>query len=313
MNSKEVEYILAIAKNKSISKASEELYLSQPALSKFLINLESRIGITLFERRNNKLYITKAGEYFVSYAKVVNEQKQALDDKIERLKRTKENSVNVGICSNLAKLSLPAIIGDFKAIHPDSNLVIEEQLTWVAERGLLSGDLTLCITPPPQVKNEINYQPITREYVLLVLPRSHPLAGEGLEAPGMAYPWFDLQKLADTKFVLPHQDSRLRQYAEEAFAQARISPPVSLTTLGSVSTMQMVMGGLGAGITSELFLPDYDVSGKVTFFHIGKPVLKKTLGIAYRKGFDLPREARTLVQLFKQYNKLEVPPTAGYS
>ncbi len=313
MNSKEVEYILAIARSKSISRASEELYLSQPALSKFLINLESRIGITLFERRNNKLYITKAGEYFVSYAKVVNEQKQALDEKIERLKRTKESSINIGICSNLTKLSLPKIINEFKAIHPDSNLAIEEQLVWVAERSLLSGDLTLCVTPPPQAKNELIYQPIKREYVLLVLPRNHPLAGEALESPNMAYPWFDLKMLADTKFVLPHQDSRLRQYAEEAFTQARISPPVSLTTLGSGSTLQMVIGGLGAGITSELFLPDYDVSDKALFFHIGKPVLKKTLGIAYRKGFDLPREARTFIQLLKQYNKLEAQPPTNYS
>ena len=62
MELKEARYILAIAKHQSIGKAAESLYISQPSLSKYLKNLEERLGAPLFDRRENHYYPTYMGE-----------------------------------------------------------------------------------------------------------------------------------------------------------------------------------------------------------------------------------------------------------
>ena len=68
MELKEARYILAIARHQSIGKAAESLYISQPSLSKYLKNLEERLGAPLFSRHENRYYPTYMGERYLHYA-----------------------------------------------------------------------------------------------------------------------------------------------------------------------------------------------------------------------------------------------------
>ena len=65
MEIKDADYVLAIARNRNISKAAKELYISQPSLSRYLSNLEARLGTVLFERQNNDIVPTSAGEIYI--------------------------------------------------------------------------------------------------------------------------------------------------------------------------------------------------------------------------------------------------------
>lgn len=66
---KSFTYVLAVAECKSISKAAELLYISQPSLSRFISSLEQELGILLFERKSNGISLTEAGEIYVEYGK----------------------------------------------------------------------------------------------------------------------------------------------------------------------------------------------------------------------------------------------------
>ena len=71
MDFKELQYILCIAKNNSISKAAKELYISQPSLSKYLQNFERKLNIKFFDRAGNNFILTYAGETYIRYAKEI--------------------------------------------------------------------------------------------------------------------------------------------------------------------------------------------------------------------------------------------------
>jgi DNA-binding transcriptional LysR family regulator len=71
MDFKELQYILSIARNNSISKAAKELYISQPSLSKYLQNLERSLDIKLFDRVGNNFILTYAGERYIKCAKEI--------------------------------------------------------------------------------------------------------------------------------------------------------------------------------------------------------------------------------------------------
>lgn len=73
MELKEARYILAIARHKSISKAAEALFISQPSLSKYLKNLEQQLGTRLFDRIGNGYFPTYVGERYLHYAEKIVE------------------------------------------------------------------------------------------------------------------------------------------------------------------------------------------------------------------------------------------------
>lgn len=85
MDFKELSYILCIAKNQSITKAAKELYISQPALSKFLQKIESETGIKLFHHINNQFTPTYAGECYLEYANRIMTIKKNWDDELHKL------------------------------------------------------------------------------------------------------------------------------------------------------------------------------------------------------------------------------------
>lgn len=76
ISNKNMEYVAAVAQYDSITAAAESLYISQPALSRFISNLEKRIGVTLFQRVGNRFLLTYEGERFLYHAKRIMEIEQ---------------------------------------------------------------------------------------------------------------------------------------------------------------------------------------------------------------------------------------------
>ena len=97
---KDVEYVLAIAKHQSLTMAAEELYITQPALSKYVKTIEERIGAPLFVHGKRPLQLTKEGELFVTYAKEVSTAIASLETEMDRLMRKDYEIVRVGYASN---------------------------------------------------------------------------------------------------------------------------------------------------------------------------------------------------------------------
>ena len=85
MDFKELEYVLVIAQEKNISKAAERLYVSQPALSRFLLKLEERLGTDLFVRKNRQYIPTCAGNLYLDMARKILETKQDFDMNLKQL------------------------------------------------------------------------------------------------------------------------------------------------------------------------------------------------------------------------------------
>lgn len=81
---KRIEYIIAVAECKSISKAAEILYISQPSLSRFCSKLEDELGLRLFERSGSGVSLTEAGAVYVMYAKEMKRLQSTMDRRLHR-------------------------------------------------------------------------------------------------------------------------------------------------------------------------------------------------------------------------------------
>lgn len=99
MNTRQLEYILAIAEEKNILRASEKLFISQSTLSQTLINLEKELGTPLFIRNQRELAITEAGQYYIEAARDIMHIKEQAYDRIRSISVTGKERYRVGISS----------------------------------------------------------------------------------------------------------------------------------------------------------------------------------------------------------------------
>jgi len=95
MNLKEQEYVCALAENGTITAAAKELFISQPALSIYINNLEKSLGVRLFERVGKQFILTYAGEQYVEKAKLILQLSHELDEKLKDITGISENKLDI--------------------------------------------------------------------------------------------------------------------------------------------------------------------------------------------------------------------------
>lgn len=143
---RQFEFVMEIAKWKSISKAADSLHLAQPTLSKYLQKLESELGVELFDRTTIPIKLTNAGEkYVLAGRKVIDAEHQFLKE-LDDLKYNKNAVVKVGISPSRAPYILPAIVREYRQAIPDGKIIIKERNTTQLNAELQRGDLDLIVS-----------------------------------------------------------------------------------------------------------------------------------------------------------------------
>ena len=110
INNKNMEYVAAVAQYDSITAAAESLYISQPALSRFISNLEKRIGVTLFQRVGNRFLLTYEGERFLYHAKRIMEIEQELQNELSDINKQKQGRLRLALPVLRSPNILPRIL-----------------------------------------------------------------------------------------------------------------------------------------------------------------------------------------------------------
>ena len=139
MTYKELLYVKTIAEEKSISKASRKLYISQPSLSQAIQRIEESLGTILFKRTNTGLLLTLAGE---KYYKMANQILKIYDDfrlEVNDINEMKTGKINIGITMHLSVYVLPIILPKFKEVCPFIDIFVFENNSTELEKLLLSG------------------------------------------------------------------------------------------------------------------------------------------------------------------------------
>ena len=124
MNLNCYQYVISIAENASISKAAKELFITQPALTKYLNKLEADLGVRLFDRSISPLQITYAGELYVQEGRKIIEMHKRLNQQISEMSNMQRGRLTIGINSERGSWCLPVLVPEFRRLYPGSELKI---------------------------------------------------------------------------------------------------------------------------------------------------------------------------------------------
>ena len=247
MTSKELLYVKTIAEEKSISKASRKLYISQPSLSQAIQRIEESLGTILFKRTNTGLILTVAGE---KYCKMANQILKIYDDfkiEINDMNDMKKGRVNIGITMQLSIHVLPMILPKFKELCPFIDIYVTENNSTELEKLLLSGEIDFAIMHEPKSKKNtsINYESLLTDPFLLAISKEHPLCENYSLDENGNYPYIDLNLIKNEPFIMVNKQQRIRHISDNILNLANITPNIALTVKNYEAAKRLATEGMG--------------------------------------------------------------------
>lgn len=262
MNTKSFEYILCVNEYKSISKAAEKLFISQPTLSQHIQKLEKDLCIELFDRTSSPISLTYAGERFANYAlKILNLEKQLLQE-LKDINELYTGRLTIGISSLQGNSLLPLILPKYKEIFPGVKVVIMEEnarkLEELAEKGIVD----IIILNLPIESENLDYEILYLDQVLLAVP-------ENLLPPSIDKSFINknnnfinerinINELQDCYFLLQRPGHRVRQIADNIFKNANVKPNIYLESINVESLYKLTSKGMGITFMPKSFANKYN-------------------------------------------------------
>lgn len=151
------DVFLNVAEKLSFSKAGEDLFISQPAVTKHIKELESKLKITLFERKGNRIYLTEAGKLTYGYLKKIKQQYQELEFELGRLNDTYKGSLRIGASSTIAQYFIPSVIAAFHKRFPKIQLFMYNGNSFEMEQKLLTNEIDIALVENEASQSGIKY------------------------------------------------------------------------------------------------------------------------------------------------------------
>jgi LysR family hydrogen peroxide-inducible transcriptional activator len=170
----QLRYFLRVAKRGNFTRASEDLLISQPALSRSIQKLEEELGQPVFERKTRSVSLTEAGTLLQSRAQQVLSIIE--DTKAEITDDGESGRIRVGAIPTIAPYFLPEVLQRFSTEFPKASLIVQENTTDVLLKSCTQGEIDLAIVALPVPAKYLEVEELFQEELLLVLPPDHPLA-----------------------------------------------------------------------------------------------------------------------------------------
>ena len=303
MELKEARYILAIAKHKSIGKAAESLFISQPSLSKYLKNLEDHLGAPLFNRRDGGYYPTYLGERYLHYAKRIVAYGDEWTREHDDITHRERGRLNIAIPLMLGSTLIQPTLMQFHNRYPYVTFNIKEEASFVAEASLKSHSIDLTIYNVHEFPKLLDYQVLREEEIVLILPSGHPLAQKAQVMPGFHHPWIDLELFRDENFILLYPDQNTGGIALNLFQEYGMNPPVLLHTRNSEMSIKLAMDGLGAAFAPESYYRQVaSERGRASLcLSVGKRQVLTTTIAAWQKNRYQPQYVRDYIGILRDF------------
>lgn len=244
MDTRQLEYLIAVADERSFTRAAERVFAAQSTVSAGIQSLERELGAALFERDAHGVRPTEVGEAVIAEARAALEAVERMRD-LAGDQGPLRGTVRVGIFTNLQSVDLPGIMGEFHRRHPDVDLRLGPSpggSTGLVE-DVRQGRLDIAFHGLPETVPDLLTRHLVDSPFLAVLPEGHPLARRRSVA---------LADLAEEAWVDSRAGFGNRVTLDRAFAALGLTRrvPTELADLGEIP--RFVAAGLGVAALPEL-------------------------------------------------------------
>lgn len=304
------KYILEVAQKQNLTRAAENLYISQSYLSRFITDVEKKLGLKLFDRSASPICLTYAGEKYVEYIRKILRLEKEMHSEILSIRKPESEVLTIGASNVISSGFLPYFLPQFCKSYPHVKIVIVEEGSSVLIDKLLDGKVDVAFVVPQLIPAEISYVLLMVRDLLLVAPEHHylfqPESLHNLDCP-LHIPKRMMTELKQEVFVIATAYQGVGVLTRKIFDHYRISPQIKLETKNLETAYRLSLGGMGLTIIPSLYCNFYqEPSDRVCYYNIGDPPFQWSLAAAFRNSKNPSPTIENFVRLAKNSSHLYI-------
>ena len=257
MDLKQIEYIVKIDDEHSITRAAEKLFVTQSALNQQLLRLEKELGAPLFHRSKVDMRPTEIGQVYLDNAREILRIKQRTYNLINDMTDAKKGRLSIGFTPGRGSEMFTHVYPSFHQAYP--NVIVEpHELSVHRQQQMISqGNLDIGFqTLSERQRTDSEYIKLGEEEIFLLVPSIHP-AAEQLAATQTAsapFPIANLTLFQYEPFVLMYKESTIRAITDEIFRKSGFTPNVLFETASNNTVLSMIEANLCCGVVPEYYV-----------------------------------------------------------
>ncbi|MBX3301668.1 MAG: hydrogen peroxide-inducible genes activator [Nitrospira sp.] len=276
----ELHYMVAVAQERHFGRAAAKTLVTQPALSLAIKKLEDELGVTIFERRRNRIELTVQGASLVQQAQRVLEEVEHLALLAAQGKDQLNGRLRLGVIATVGPYILPDLVPQLHARAPKMPLALEENLTQNLVGMLKNGTLDVIMIALPFDEAGMLTTALYDEPFQVLIPAGHPWRKKRV---------IESSHLASQKVLLPHAGHCFRQQVLQTCPELSRSDADGWHGNSLETIRQMVVSGLGITVMPCSALTPKYRNTRLLAIKMADPVPGRRIGLAWRRGFTRPQ------------------------
>jgi DNA-binding transcriptional LysR family regulator len=264
----------AVARQLSYTQAAKSLHLSQPAVSMQVKQLESSVGLPLFEQTGKRIQLTDAGREVYQYSRAIFELFEEMEEVLAALKGVDTGRLDIAVASTVnyfAPKLLAAFSRRYSGIELRLDVTNRRRLMQLLETN--QTDIVLMGRPPEDI--ELVSEPFMDNPLVVIAPPEHPLVGEKL---------VPVERLAEEIFVMREEGSGTRLAMERFFSEHELDILTGMQMTRNEAIKQAVRAGMGLGVVSAHTVELEVETGRLIELDVVDFPIRRHWYMVYRKG-----------------------------
>jgi DNA-binding transcriptional LysR family regulator len=297
MDLRHFETFLKIAELKSFTKAAESICLTQPTVSKQIVELERFFDVKLIDRTKRTVSLTRAGEILLKYAKGFVNLKKDTIDAIAAFRGVKKGTIIVGASTIPGIYILPKVLSAFKKEYEGIQIKLIISDTKEIIEKMEDGDIDIGFVGAKNNTGKIDYKKFIDDTIVLIAPPTFPDSVH----PG---------SLKNCPLIERETGSGTRNHFETALKKTKKMSLADLTVIAELTDTEAikeaVKSGMGISYISKMAIVDEIATGKMKCISIqGFPEIKRSFYIISRKGKTMLPQVKALLEIIEKWRKHE--------
>ncbi len=285
MDINQLEVFLAVAQEKSFSRAAETLHRTQPAVSQAIRRLETELGEALFDRSSKDGTLTAAGRVLFDFAQQMMNLRHHAHSAIRELRDLHRGKLSLGANEYTVMCLLP-LIPIFRARHPHIKIEVKRSLASRIPGEILGRDVEIGVVSFKPVDQAIKSVPLAMDELALIVAPDHPLAAKKIVS---------VRELGAESFIAHNVPSPYREKVVKTFEKHRTPLNISMEMPTLEAIKRLVEKGLGVALIPLLAAQTEIVRQQLAGLAVKEMRLERRVHLIYRKGATLSHAARAFL------------------
>lgn len=296
------EYIIKVAETKNISQAAKELFISQPALTKYINNIEQELGIKLFNRKTIPVTLTYAGERFVRKAEHIMEMQTSLEREMQELCEMKKGRLSIGVSASRGEYWLPLMLPMFKKKHPGIEIKLMENTYDYLEEYIEKEYIDIALITAPVQTDNVEKVVLSEEKILLAVSEKSKLL-EGLDISENCLDdliYIEPEKLNGEDMISLLPGLGMARYQKRIVQEYNVKPNTILETSNVDTAFCLACANMGVAFVPETCVVEKFPEWLPVLCTVERPAITRSSVAIYKKGRPLSSAAKAFLDIAKE-------------